>query len=628
MAIEKMKLLSITGPEKDLDRFIARNLLDTDIQIEDSKKVYNKAWKFEYYENDYNIKENMKKCQKLIQNLNILYREEYSNLFIESPVSQIGAKIEQVQNAVDTIKQKKEACQKDKIDILTKIKASENLENFDIEINKLYNLRYLKFRYGNIANEDFEKIEEQLCKINAIVFEIAKQEDVTWMVYITTEEFVQNVDVFFNMQNFERVWLDENLSGKPKEYIDKLYKDLSNKNIEIMNLEKDLKDLTESCKHILLSSYRQLQTYDKINKIKKYIMHDSKNEFYLVVWVPEVEFPKLVDKLNTYKDIDYKIEQKPQIKGPTKLKNSKLVKPFEIIVKMYGVPNNNEIDPSLFVAITAFIMFGFMFGDVGHGLVFLICGMFLRKKNKDYGNILAFGGISSIIFGFLYGSFFGKEDILQPIIISPMDNINTMLIYGIVVGSIFILIAMILNIVNGIKNKNFKRIFFDTNGIAGFLLYGFVLFLVAWYFYKHEILISKNVIIGIVCVLLILILFNDKLTKLIFRKKEETEVQFVEKIFELLEMMLSFASNTISFLRLAAFAINHVGLCIAIYLLADMVNGAGNILISILGNAIVIVLEGLIVGIQILRLEYYELFSRFYEGNGVEYKSIKTQTSE
>lgn len=209
-----------------------------------------------------------------------------------------------------------------------------------------------------------------------------------------------------------------------------------------------------------------------------------------------------------------------------------------------------------------------------------------------------------------------------------MNNINTMLIYGIIVGCLFILLAMILNIVNGIKNKDFKRVWLDSNGVAGFVLYSFSLFLIAWYFWKGEMLISTNVIIAVVSILLILILFNSQLTKIVTRKKEEAKVQMIEKIFELLEMILSFASNTISFLRLAAFAINHVGLCMAIYLLADMTSGAGNIAIAILGNVIVLVLEGLIVGIQILRLEYYELFSRFYHGDGVEYQSIKTQTNE
>lgn len=141
-----------------------------------------------------------------------------------------------------------------------------------------------------------------------------------------------------------------------------------------------------------------------------------------------------------------------------------------------------------------------------------------------------------------------------------MSDINTMLIYGIVVGCLFILLAMMLNIVNGIKNKDFKRVWLDSNGVTGLVLYGFSLFLIAWYFWKGKMLISTSVILTVVCLLLILILFNNQLTKMVTRKKENTKVQMIEKIFELLEMILSFASNTISFLRLAAFAINHVRL--------------------------------------------------------------------
>lgn len=627
MAIEKMKLLSITGPERDLDRFIARNLLDTEIQIEDAKKIYNKTWKFNYYDYDYTINDNLKKCKALMQDLHILYREEYSNLFIENSVSQIGLKLDQVQNAYTELKQNIEACEKAKEEDYAKITSVEKLANLDVEINQLYHLKYIKFRYGNIANDDFESIKQELEDIHAIVFEIEKQEDVTWIVYVTTEEFVQNVDVYFNMQNFERVWLDADLSGKPKQYMEQLYKDMSDKNSEILALQKDLETLTDNCRHIVLSSYRQLQTYQKMNQIKKYIMHDSKNTFYLVAWVPETQLEEIVNRLDMCQNMDYKIEEKANNKSPTKLKNSKLIQPFEAIVKMYGVPNTNEIDPTLFVAITAFLMFGFMFGDVGHGLVFVICGWLLRKKSKDFGNILVAGGLASTIFGIFYGSVFGKEDIIPAKIIRPMNDINTMLIYGIIVGCLFILMAMILNIANGIKNHDFKRIWLDGNGVAGLLLYGFVLSLVAWYFIKGEMLVSTNVIVAVVCLLLILILWNDKLTKFITKKKEDTQVQMIEKIFELLEMMLSFASNTISFLRLAAFAINHVGLCMAIYLLADMTSGAGNLAIAILGNVIVLVLEGLIVGIQILRLEYYELFSRFYAGDGTEYQSIQTQTA-
>ena len=223
---------------------------------------------------------------------------------------------------------------------------------------------------------------------------------------------------------------------------------------------------------------------------------------------------------------------------------------------------------------------------------------------------------------------FGKEDIIKPILISPMNNINTMLIYGIAVGTILIIIAMTLNIVNGIKNKDIKKIFLDKNGLAGITLYMFVLICVSYYFLKGKMLISINAIIAISLILIFIIMFNDKIMGWIEKKKDEANTSIVEKIFEIIEMLLSFLSNTISFLRLAAFAINHAGLCMAVYLLANMTTGAGNILIAIIGNVVVLVLEGLIVGIQTLRLEYYELFSRFYDGSGKEYKSIKKQMEE
>ena len=404
-----MKLLSITGSEKDLDKFIAKNLLDTDIQIEDAKKIYNKGWKLEYYDYNYQIKDNIKKCKDLLDELNILYREEYSNLYIENSVTQIETKIEHVKNAYDELKNNIEFCQKAKEEDLQKIYSVEKLNNLDVDISKLYHLKYIKFRYGNISNDKLEEIKDELDNMNVIWFEVEKEQDIIWIVYVTTEEFVDNVDVFFNMQNFERVWLDSNLSGKPKEYADKMYRDMNDKSVEILNMQREIETLKDNCRHILLSSYRQLQTYDKINKIKKYIVHDSKNSFYLVAWVPLSELDSIINKLDTCQNIDYRIEEKTGAKSPTKLKNNKLIKPFEMLVKMYGMPNTNEIDPTLFVAITAFLMFGFMFGDVGHGLVFLIFGIILRFSKKDAGDIMIARGNFLYDFWIFIWKFFWKR---------------------------------------------------------------------------------------------------------------------------------------------------------------------------------------------------------------------------
>ena len=136
----------------------------------------------------------------------------------------------------------------------------------------------------------------------------------------------------------------------------------------------------------------------------------------------------------------------------------------------------------------------------------------------------------------------------------------------------------------------------------------------------------------VIC-LIILPLFFIFLKEPLIRKFEEDEKMFpngfgaffVEGFFELFEVVLSFITNTMSFLRVGGFVLSHAGMMLVVYTLAEMVGGVGEIIVIIFGNVFVMCLEGLIVGIQVLRLEFYEMFSRYYEGNGVPFKSIKEE---
>lgn len=629
MAVEKMKLLSITGKDTDLEKFLAKNIINLDIQIEDAKKVYKKGWKLEYFSYDYTVKEYIKKCEKVLDELQIEKDDDYWNYNIINSVSEIKEKIDNINNQYTEYINKIVDLEKENELMQKNYDIIKNLVSVDSKIENLYNLKYMKFRYGTVPTKNSEEINRKIDNTDAIYFELKREEEYTWILYLTTEEFLGKVDSFFNVQDFERIWLPKEASGTPEEFINQIEKNIKENLTKIDKEKEELRNLRIDAKEILIGAYKQLLLYENVNILKKYIVHDQNGTFYIVLWVSKDNAENIKSILSNYKNVDYDIfDDDEDIQAPTKLKNIKIFRPFETLIKMYGVPNSKEIDPTGLVAITAFIMFGFMFGDVGHGLVIFILGLILAKRKASLGPVLAIGGISSIIFGVLYGSVFGKEDIIKPILISPMDNIQTMLISGIAVGSIFILIAMIFNIINGIKNKDLQKCLFDKNGISGFLLYGLILADVAVYFLKGQMLIPINVIVIVSIILILLILFGDTISSKLEKKKEQAKTPMVEKIFEIIEMTLSFASNTISFLRLAAFAINHVGLCMAVYLLADMSSGVGNIAIAIIGNIVVIALEGLIVGIQVLRLEYYELFSRFYEGNGREFKSIKKQIQE
>lgn len=627
MAIEQMKLLTITGYNKNLDKFLGNVLVDSDLQIEDAKKVYNKGWKLDYYEYDYKIKDALRKCETLLNKLEIPYSKKSQMSILRNRVADINEQIENLNTSYEESIKTIEKNRKENQESIKLIEEISKLQNIDIDFKKLYDLTYIKFRYGSIPAKNLEDIKKELENLNVIMFEVAREQDLVWIMYFTTTQFVGSIDGIFNIQKFERRLLPNELIQTPKKYILDLKEKIRQREFFEIEAEEKINRIKKNAVTTLLKYYRELQTYEKINIVKKYIVHDQNDTFYIVAWVPQSSINQIQKQLSEVKDIDFVI--KPGKNPPTKLKNSKIVRPFENLVRMYGMPKMNELDPTWFVAISTFIMFGFMFGDVGHGLSFLILGILLFiKKKKVYGAILFAGGFSSMIFGVLYGSVFGKEDIIKPILISPMNDINTMLVYGVIVGTVFIMMAMILNIANGIKNRDIKRIFLDENGIAGIALYSFILACVAYYIFTGSIPISTSTIVIIAVILVLIIMFNDKIMQLIKGKKDNTSTPFVEKVFEIIEMILSFLSNTISFLRLAAFAINHAGLCMAVYLLANMSSGAGNIVISIIGNIVVLVLEGLIVGIQTLRLEYYELFSRFYDGSGREYRSIKTQLEE
>jgi V/A-type H+-transporting ATPase subunit I len=240
--------------------------------------------------------------------------------------------------------------------------------------------------------------------------------------------------------------------------------------------------------------------------------------------------------------------------------------------------------------------------------------------------IVALAGVFSTIFGFLYGSIFGFETIIQPLWLSPRENVMTMLITSVGFGVFLILISMLINIINSIKAKDWGKLLFDTNGVAGLLFYGALISSVALIFTGHK-LPGALILAVFFGVPLLLMFFKEPLTHWLEKKShifpEHKAMFLLESFFELFEVLLSYLTNTISFLRVGAFALSHAGMMAVVMLLSGAEHGSPNIIVLVLGNAFVALLEGLIVGIQVLRLEYYEMFSRFYKGNGKEFKPYK-----
>ena len=395
-------------------------------------------------------------------------------------------------------------------------------------------------------------------------------------------------------------------------------------------IQKQLKDFLNENYETIKNIENSYELEQKSGEIKKSAA--CTNEFfYISGWIPESYMENFNKLLSSFDDRILIIKKDPSertnkdITAPTMLINNGLFKPFESMVEMYGVPSYDEIDPTMFLAITYTLMFGAMFGDVGQGLVLVLAGFLLRNKfgRNNLGGVFERLGISSIVFGFFYGSVFGSETVIPALLIRPMEHINDILITAIIFGCGFLILGFALGITNSLRRKDIEQGLFGKEGLAGFMFYIGALTLIVSIVYKNPLLPTTIWIIYFIFFLL-LILLKQPIANIILGKKILFEAgakdYFIESGFEVVETLLSMFSNTLSFIRVGAFALNHVGLFVAFSAMASMTkSGFASVLILILGNVIIICLEGLIVFIQGLRLEYYELFSKYYEGGGVSF---------
>lgn len=374
-----------------------------------------------------------------------------------------------------------------------------------------------------------------------------------------------------------------------------------------------------------------------MRKVAACVQEHQETFYILCGWMSEKDSDAFMKEIEhdaslfcVVEDQQNKINSKP----PTKLKNPKLFKPFEMYVKMYGLPDYHEMDPTIFVAITYSFIFGVMFGDVGQGLLLAVGGLLLYKlKGVTLAAIIGTAGIFSTFFGFMFGSIFGFEDIIDAVWLRPAEammavpglgNMNTVFIVAIVFGMFLILLTMIFHIINAVRTRDVEGIWFDQNAVCGLVFYG-TLTVSALLFLTGNQLPAATLLIILFAVPLVLIMLKEPITRAIEKKAPVIEgskpMFFVQSFFELFEIMLSFLSNTLSFVRIGAFAVSHAAMMGVVLMLAGAESGGNtNWLVIVLGNLFVCAMEGLIVGIQVLRLEYYEMFSRFYKGSGKEFQ--------
>ncbi|MBZ2387485.1 V-type ATP synthase subunit I [Anaerococcus murdochii] len=412
----------------------------------------------------------------------------------------------------------------------------------------------------------------------------------------------------------------------PDEDLLTINKDLGDIDSELKSLETSIQDIRSKNKDVVDNLSNSLEYYEKSDELVAKMAKGDKY-LYLSGWVPDSKIKDFENLSNKYDDTIVTVKEESNQEPPTKLKNNKLFRPFEFLVNMYGAPNYNEIDPTPFFAVSYMLLYGMMFGDLGQGLVFVLLSFLVDKKNKTFGALIRRVGFSACFFGMMYGSVFGIETLIPAILIKPFDNIMKVLIASVAFGIGLLVISYFIGIYNKlVKQKNIEEGIFGKEGIAGLMMMTSFVLLILNIVKVNP--LPKTVGLVILLASIVMIVFSRPIAAKIEKRDEVFESSafdyYVESSFSIIEALLSVFSNLVSFTRVGAFAINHVGLYMAFEVMSKIAGGGiKGLIILILGNILIIGLEGMIVFIQGLRLEFYEMFSKYYQGNGRKFRPIK-----
>lgn len=290
---------------------------------------------------------------------------------------------------------------------------------------------------------------------------------------------------------------------------------------------------------------------------------------------------------------------------PMVMRNPRWAQPFELFAGLLGTPAADEADPSRLLAVLAPLLFGYMFGDVGHGLVLLAAGLYLRRR-WPATRILIASGLSATLFGFVFGSVFGREDLIAALWLHPIEHPLPVLLVPLGGGILVLLLGLLLNAVE----FRWRGRFLQWLQIEAAVIVLYVSLLATLRF-PQALVISAVAIVWY-------------LAGHLLQSPHAIPVTLLKASGALLESIFQLAVNTISFVRVGAFALAHGGLSLAVITLAAATESlVVAILIQLVGNVLVILLEGLVVTIQTTRLILFEFFIRFLQCTGRMFRPLE-----
>jgi V/A-type H+-transporting ATPase subunit I len=557
----------------------------------------------------------------------------------------LDARLRPVEHAVDELAKALSAARERRASLKDRLRGTERLAAAGVDPARLASLRFLDLRLGRAREVELAELASLLAPAPYAIVPLAREGDGWLFAAAGPASGRQRLDAALRAIGCELL-----PPAPPGAAIGP--GELDGAEAEVARLETSLAEAGRAHAALLdeLASRAQLgvllvQAQTHFAEVGRFVVISG--------WLPARDAPRLAQAIRDATGGRAIVElSKPEdvvevaagrLRVPILHRNPVLLRPFQRLIGLYGTPEYREIEPTPFFALSFLLMFGVMFGDIGHGAVLFSAGWFAFRhfpRFLDYGILLMEGGVSSIVFGFLYGSLFGREELLPALWMRPMHDLERFLMVAVVLGAVLISVGLVLNVINTWRAGDRTRALFGMQGLAGASLYWVALAVAARAFLPHPFRVPAWVPIALLAVPVILIAARPIVVRRLRSRGRSQEaphgprwLRALEGSIDLVDTLFSFFSNTFSFARVAAFAAVHAGIFLALNAIADTVAGVRfggvlSVLTLIAGNIVVIFLEGLTVSVQVLRLEYYEFFTRFFRGGGEPYRPFSLRGAD
>ena len=505
--------------------------------------------------------------------------------------------------------------------------ALANFANLNIDLKMLRTkTRFLNFYVGSVPRENLRQLEGALGLAEHMLFKYMDTGDHAHVTIVGPTEGHQEAQLksVLNAAGFQQLPIPQGLDSEPQE----VQRQLVARSKGLIEERGTLRQQIDAWAKV--NETQRMQAHQTLILAEPFVTLDPSirsagHLACLCGWVPARDVKGLEERLKATLDQPFQLDaRKPRSDErplvPTVAVKNRLLAPFSMLVKQYGIPQYGEVDPTALFALTFLLMFGAMFGDLGQGAVIAGAAWYYRGKLGRFAPFGVLAGGSSMAFGLIYGSVFGFEHVLPALWMSPLHDPILMLKIALGWGVLFLTIACLLAIYNRLVVGNIQGALLGHHGLVNLIFY----LALIW----GGVSLGTQGSFGNIPTALVVLALGT----LAVHSWREQDAPVGEKalvvFIETLETVIGYVSNSLSFLRVAAFSLNHVALSIAVFTLAGMMGPMGHWITVVLGNVFILVLEGGIVMIQVLRLEFYEGFARYFSGDGHEFAPLKLRRDQ